>query len=154
MADKPKEYVAYGELGAYKPGDVVNPADWDLEQWKYMVEHQVVVPKNSQNDPNVLEEAAAEARDTIAEQSAQNDQPAQLSAAELAHKAATSGSSDTKDEKSSADDKPEPTPDAGDTTTKAAGDTGTNKPSPTPPADKPPAPATVKAATPEQTKKA
>jgi hypothetical protein len=146
-----KEYVAYGELGGYKPGDTVNPASWDLEQWKYMVEHQVVVPKNSQNDPAVLAEAAAEQRDAIAEQSAQNDQPAQLSEAEKAHKAATGGASNEESVAAKEEDK-EPAPDQGDA--KTDGTEGTNKPSPTPSPDKPPAPAVAKAATPTQTKKA
>jgi hypothetical protein len=151
-----KEYVAYGELGSYKPGDTVNPADWSLEQWQYMVDHQVVVPKNSQNDPAVLEEAAAEQRDAIAEQSAQNDQPRQLSEAEKAHKAATEGKSadEDADAKSDAksDDKEEPAP--SDNKGAKDGTEGTNAPSPTPPAAKPPAPTTVKAATPTEQKKA
>jgi hypothetical protein len=51
-----KEFVAYTALGDYQPGDVVNPGNWSEEEWAYMVEHEVVVPKNSPNDPNVLKE--------------------------------------------------------------------------------------------------
>lgn len=66
-----KEYVAYGNLGSYKPGDTVNPTDWDAEQWAYMVDHEMVVPKNSPNDPNVLEEnARTQAQQAAAEQTA------------------------------------------------------------------------------------
>lgn len=58
MADA-KKYVAYTELGQYKPGDVVNPTNWGPEEWRYMVEHEVVVPQNSPNDPNVLAEKSS-----------------------------------------------------------------------------------------------
>jgi hypothetical protein len=148
-----KEYVAYTQLGeGCPPGTVVNPANWDLEQWKYMVDHQVVVPKNSQNDPNVLAEAAAEQRDTIAEQSAQNDQPAQLSEAEKAHKAALAGqsSSDEDEEpdperKTATSEPKEPAPDANKP--KAAdGTAGTNRPAPTPAQSTPPPSPAAKAA--------
>jgi hypothetical protein len=51
-----KEYVAYTQLGKYDPGDVVDPNDFGDAQWAYFVEYDVVVPKNSPNDPNVLTE--------------------------------------------------------------------------------------------------
>jgi len=54
-----KEYVAYTALGSCAPGDVVNPANWSAEEWRYMVEHEVVVPKNSPNDPTVLAQATS-----------------------------------------------------------------------------------------------
>lgn len=100
-----KEYVAYGELGGYKPGDVVNPTDWDRETWNYMVEHEVVVPKNSPNDPNVLEEQASE---NEGDETTQAER--QRTAADEAYDAAAGSSTETKSTDESKSD--------GDATTK------------------------------------
>jgi len=137
-----KEYVAYTELGGIKPGDPVDPGAYDLETWKYMVEHEVVVPKNSKNDPNVLAEQAEEnkaAEEDITGADGGAVQSAKLSAAEEAHKAA-SGSSDKSDEEAKPEEKKspedkltepkEPTPDAKPATSTAA---GTPKAAPTSP---------------------
>lgn len=99
---KVKEYVAYTPLGNYAPGDVVNPADWPLEEWTYMVEHEVVVVKNSPNDPNVLAEQAEEKAEE--KESREADVPRD-DPATAAHKAATAAKSASKSEPA----KPSPT---------------------------------------------
>jgi hypothetical protein len=65
-----KEYVAYTQLGRYNSGDVVNPNDWSDEEWKYMVDHDMVVPKNSPNDPAVLQQEREEKEAEEAEERA------------------------------------------------------------------------------------
>jgi len=125
-----KTYVAYTELGGIKPGDEVDPSAYDLETWKYMVEHEVVVPKNSANDPKVLAEVAEEkkaATEDITGADGGAVQSAKLSAAEEAHKAATGGSDD-KEPKPSTEPK-EPTPDQSKPATSTAA--GAPKASPT-----------------------
>jgi hypothetical protein len=74
-----KEYVAYTRLGSYSPGDVVDPSAYSAEQWQYMVVHDVVVPRNSPNDPNVLEERLSETTEMTT-----RGEPAALNAKEQA----------------------------------------------------------------------
>jgi hypothetical protein len=102
MTDKPKEYVAYTDLGDKgHTGEVVNPANWSLEEWKYMVEHQVVVPKNSPNDPNVLEEQAEEARITGDLEAAKASGQEVVSPTQLEAEKAHAAAAGTKEEDSS-----------------------------------------------------
>jgi hypothetical protein len=77
---EPKEYVAYTPLEnkGYAPGDVVDPSNWSAEEWRYMVEHAVVVPKNSPDDPNVLQAAAEEVARAVPEPGPEADEPSSL----------------------------------------------------------------------------
>src|SRR5688500_84965 len=111
MAEKKvKEYVAYTPLGSYQPGDTVNPRDSPLQEWQYMDEHTVVVPKNSADDPNVLEETAAEREaEGRGHVGANVAAPRELTDAERAHKASTEGcggQEKSEDDKSKPADKP------------------------------------------------
>jgi hypothetical protein len=97
-----KEYVAYTALGSCAPGDVVDPANWDAEQWRYMVEHEVVVPKNSPNDPTVLAQATGGAGHEAALLNPDAPVSPEVQEALDAHAAATEG----KKEASKAEEKP------------------------------------------------
>jgi hypothetical protein len=125
-----KEYVAYGQLGGYEPGDVVNPMDWDEETWAYMVDHEVVVPKNSPSDPKVLEEqaqqAAAEAaqpQTSLLDQDTGTQSPkvqAGMEARKAANEPKTEGSSEAKNVSNT----------GSQTETKSGGTPQANKPNP------------------------
>jgi hypothetical protein len=92
------EYVAYTALGSCEPGDVVNPANWSAEEWRYMVEHEVVVPKNSPNDPNVLAQATGAAGHEAALLNPDAPVSAAVQEALDAHAAATGKADEVKDE--------------------------------------------------------
>jgi hypothetical protein len=53
-------YVAYTELGEdVPPGTVVKEADFEPDQWEYLLEHGNVVTQGGEHDPRILEARAA-----------------------------------------------------------------------------------------------